>query len=307
MPKRGTKRDLRPSVPWGPAEAELERLWLAVRTHASSIRPPRSPAVPCHAFVTTSTTLYFLSPSLLLGSRDGAQWREVHDAKKKQLKPVGGQKKSAREERPRTEDDRRASSRHIGLPLPQKLTTRTPQQLYQHTANKKMNPSERTGSAISYNVHTTRQHGVRNLLARPAGDHWRKKWTDSLPGIVALGNRRQPSDPSRSAPSVPPTHPPFDIHIYERRTGRRRARNPRKDNDKGDDGDPSASLLSAHRALTCPEHRLWCTPNLCQVVCLPHDANRRTPLLKCHFIDKDGDLRPTWHVRLIFTMEHRLD
>ena len=60
-------RDANPfTLPWalGAAEAEGRRVWLAeqVELPASSICPPRSPAVARHATVTMLTTLCFLRP-----------------------------------------------------------------------------------------------------------------------------------------------------------------------------------------------------------------------------------------------------
>ena len=51
-------------------------------------------------------------------------------------------------------------------------------------------PSERTRPSILYTIHTAKH---RNQPARQADDGWRRRYTNSLPSIVAPGNRRSPS------------------------------------------------------------------------------------------------------------------
>ena len=58
-------------------------------------------------------------------------------------------------------------------------------------------PSGSTGPAISYTVHRTTRHELRDLSAGPEGDGWRRVYVTSLPSIVAPGDRRSPTAHNR--------------------------------------------------------------------------------------------------------------
>ena len=80
----------------------------------------------------------------------------------------------------------------FGLPLPQQLATGTPKRR-QKPHTKKLNPSERSGPAISYTVHTTRHHKVLDQSAGPTKDGWREGVEKLASSIVFPANRRSPT------------------------------------------------------------------------------------------------------------------